>query len=184
MTATLALDLSKSSTGWALWDGKSDKAQHGAVQLGSSLTDLGTVFARVHGLMNDLYKVTQYEAVFIEKPLDPVMMQKINNFEVPFMLYNLAGHAASFCAAKSIRKFQMVHQATWRKHFIGSMRIGTKKVDLKAMAMDRARQLGFRVAKDDEADALGILDYAISLDGCLPPWRRDALLVEQFKETR
>lgn len=184
MRPTLALDLSKSSTGWALWDGVSDKAQHGTRELGSSLTDPGTVFARVHGLMNDLHMITPFERVYIEKPLDPVLMAKINNFDTPFLLYGLASHAYSFCAAKRIRVFQMVHQATWRKHFIGSMRIGTKKVDLKRMAMERCRQLGFNVRKDDEADALGILDYAISLDGKMPPWRANALFVEQFKETR
>lgn len=184
MKPTLALDLSKSSTGWALFDGKSDLAQHGSVSLGSAFTDHGTIFARLHEQMSGLYKLTPFEAVYIEKPLDPVLMAKINNFDTPFMLYGLAAHAHSFCAAKRIKTFQMVHQATWRKHFIGSMKIGTRKVDLKALAMQRCRELGFKPRTTDEADAIGVLDYAISLDGQLPPWRSENLLIQQLVTAR
>jgi len=181
---TLALDLSKSSTGWAMWDGESDTARYGSVKLGSEYTDHGNVCARVHVEMSHLYKLLQFEAVFIERPLDPVMMAKINNFDTPFLLYGLATHAFSFCAAKRIKTFHMVHQATWRKHYIGSMKIGTRKADLKALAVQRSRELGFKPRNDDEADALGILDYAIALDGVVPPWRQEHVLTQQLVASR
>lgn len=180
MTSVLALDLSKSRTGWALWDGKSDKARHGSQPLGSSLTDMGTVFARVHGLMNDVYAISPYDSVVMEEPLNPAVMNKINSFEVPFLLYGLASHALSFCAAKGIRNPTMVHQATWRRHFIGTMKRGTGKTDLKAMTMARCRQMGLKPKNDDEGDALAILDYAISLDGIIPPWRAENILTSPF----
>ena len=182
MIPTLGLDLSKSSAGWALWDGKSDKARFGHRRLGNGvLTNHGLTFARVHELMNELHMICPYEAVFVEKPLDPQLMSKIQNFDTPFLLYGLAAHAHSYCEAKGIRKLQMVHQATWRKHFIGSMRIGTKKPVLKQLTMERCAQFGMPVRTDDEADAIGILDYGIEMQGITAPWRRDNILLPPLK---
>lgn len=177
MKSVLGLDLSKSSAGWALWDGESDKARLGHRALGSGvLTDHGTTFARVHGLMSDLHKISPFEAVFIEKPLDPQLMAKMQDFYTPFLLYGLTAHALSFCSAKSIRKVALVHQATWRKHYLGRMKIGTKKADLKALARERCSQLGHESQNADEADAHGVLDYGLETLGITPPWRANEVL--------
>lgn len=57
---------------------------------------------------------------------------------------------------------------------------GTKTPDLKAMAMRRCRELGFRVNKHDEAEAIGLLDYQLSLDGANRPWADALTFSEQF----
>jgi hypothetical protein len=45
------------------------------------------------------------------------------------------------------------------------------------MTIKRCRELGMDPARTDEADALGILDFVLSTEGLLPPWRADNLLV-------
>jgi hypothetical protein len=55
------------------------------------------------------------------------------------------------------------------------MKRGTKTPDLKAMAMSRCRELGFEPNGHDEAEALGILDYQLSVQGVIPPWRAGLL---------
>jgi hypothetical protein len=73
-----------------------------------------------------------------------------------------------------------VNVATWRRHFIGPMPRGTKSPDLKAMTMKRARELGFSPVGYDEADAIGILDHQLHLDGITPPWRMANVLQRQL----
>ena len=42
--------------------------------------------------------------------------------------------------------------------------------------IERCRQFGFTPRKNDEADAIGILTYAILLNGVTPPWLADETL--------
>ena len=53
-----------------------------------------------------------------------------------------------------------VNVMTWRKHFTGKGRWKTSKEGKRAVVR-MCRQLGFSPLDDNEADALGILDYAI-----------------------
>jgi hypothetical protein len=48
---------------------------------------------------------------------------------------------------------------------------GTKSADYKHLAMSRCRELGFDVIKHDAAEACGLLDYELSVEGIIPPWR-------------
>jgi hypothetical protein len=41
--------------------------------------------------------------------------------------------------------------------------------------MTRCRDLGFSPLKHDEAEALGLLDYALSVEGVIAPWRESIL---------
>jgi hypothetical protein len=45
------------------------------------------------------------------------------------------------------------------------------------MTVKRCRELGFKPLTNDEADAIGLLDFALSQDGIIPPWRAEHLLV-------
>ena len=63
---------------------------------------------------------------------------------------------------------EAVPPPTWRKHFIGFGRCpkGIKKSTqhLKDAAMMACNERNWPIASDDEADALGILDYLLSRD--------------------
>jgi len=69
-----------------------------------------------------------------------------------------------------------INLSSWRKHFVGSMPRGTKRKEWKDYAIERCQQYGWRPRNDDEADALGLLDYALDLQGIVPPWRAGEVL--------
>ncbi len=170
----LALDLSKRSTGWACFSETDERPIFGHWQLGSEYTSLGKTFLNLHQNVYDLHKLGEISHLFYEDSL----LQLSNGGSNPETLRVLGGlcmHVESIGEALGVRVIRAVHQATWRKHFIGrgTSRSKYKKFDLKAMSRERCEQFGFKTKNDDEADAIGVLDYACDYQGIIPPWRRD-----------
>lgn len=178
--AFLSLDTSKSRTGWAFWKEGLDRPAFGSFSLGDEFTPFGKVFAKVHMELADLYRVHAFTSVRYEQPADPSKFDRATAFEVPFLLIGIAAHVNSFCAAKIIRRCEWIHSATWRRHYIGPMKRGRKKWELKDFVEARCRELGMAPRNDDEADALGILDYDLAIAGITPPWRMQHVLGEQM----
>lgn len=176
MTTILSLDLSKRSTGFALWSDSMERPVSGTWSLGSELTCAGRSFVRLHQHMNDLYRVHPFDIVVYEKPLNLGPHAGFTNADTMFVLIGLAAHVDSFCEARSVRKVRDANNASWRRHFLGPMKRGTKTTHLKALAMERCAQLGLRPSKHDEADALGLLDYMCEMEGIIPPWRANEVL--------
>jgi len=180
----LALDLSKRSTGFAIWGRADARALIGHWVLGSEITDDGTACGRLHEQMSDLCSVVgSIDAVFMEETIDARALSGHTNIETLKILSYLAGHAKSWAAcypADRPRIIREVNMTRWRRHFLGSMKRGTKSTDLKEYAMLRAREYGFNPRRHDEAEALGILDYACDDIGVVPPWRESRPLVQQF----
>lgn len=172
----LALDLSKRSTGWAVWPAGSDKPRYGHWVLGSEFTSDGRTYCKLHQNLADLHQVVPFEHIYYEEPLRPEMMQGNTNIVTLRVLTGLAAHACSFAEAYSLRTVKAVNISTWRADFIGRQKRGTKRETLKSLTMERCRQLGFAPRRDDEADALGILDYACTASGVIPPWRANEVL--------
>ena len=177
MTRILACDLSKASTGLAGWDGIASRPVVISKKLGEpSLTTPGRVFARLHHMMSDMWiTMGGFDVIYVEKPLDVSVMAKAQNFEAPYLLYGLAAHAASFAEAKGAR-LHLAHLNSWRAAFIGKQKRGTKRQTLKDLTIERCRQLGFTPRNDDEADAIGLLDWACDVERISPPWRADEVL--------
>lgn len=172
----IALDLSKANSGMVGWDGQSPQPIILSHVLGSELTKHGMVFARLHGHLNDLAQILGgVDVIYVEEPLMPQAIQRHTTFQTIYLSYGLAAHADSYAAAKSCR-IQFVNQTNWRAHFIGKMKRGTKTKEFKEYAMDRCRQLGLKARNFDEADALGVLDYACDLERIMPPWRAGEVL--------
>lgn len=92
----------------------------------------------------------------------------------------LAMHAESWAEAAGCRIIRDVHQATWRKEFLGSMPRPPKgknvSSQLKDLAVERCKQLGFTVERHDQAEAIGILTYAFMALDVRPPWLADEVL--------
>jgi hypothetical protein len=172
----LALDLSKRSTGFAAWQPGWAAPRFGHWVLGSEFTTTGQTFVKLHRNLSELMALTgQFETVTYEEPLLLGPAAGNTSAETQLLLIGLMAHTESFCAAKRIRRCQYVNQASWRKHFIGSMKRGTKRTDLKALVMERCREHQWHPRKDDEADALGILDYALHIQNIEVPWRFNAM---------
>lgn len=172
----VALDLSLSSTGFASWPRDAATLTHGCWALADSMKWRGRGFCRLHRELMAIHAETPIDQLIFETPLTPASVSGHTNIDTLQTLAGLAAHAESFAAAvKAVAR--PVNVASWRRHFIGPMPRSTKSPDLKAMTMKRCRELGFSPVSNDEADAIGILDYAVSLEGIIPPWRRDNLLV-------
>lgn len=176
MTTILAMDLSKRSTGWALWQTEMARPVSGTWSLGSELTSAGRTFLRLHQCMNDLYQVHPFDIVIYEEPLSLDSGKLLTNKDTTFVLMGLATHVDSYCEAKNIRKVRSVNQSSWRRHFIGSMKRGTKTKQLKEYAVERCHQLGLKPEKHDEAEAIGVLDYMCEMERIMPPWRAGEVL--------
>lgn len=170
----LALDLSLKATGWALWDPSLAKPAFGTWELAGSLDYAPRAFCRLQRNIADLHRAGRLDKIVYEEPLPPGLLQRNNAIAIPEALIGLAAHVLSFCEAMNVAHHK-VHQATWRRHFIGKMPRGTKSPDLKAMCVKRCRDIGWVPRNADEADALGLLDYAADLSGLTPPWRERAL---------
>jgi hypothetical protein len=172
----LSLDLSKRSAGFGCWGPEDARPVSGAWTLGSEFTSPGRTYAKLHENMSDLNALNPIDAVFYEEPLDPRFLSGATNKETVAVLFGLAAHAESWADAMGCRVIRSVNQVTWRRHFLGPVgrprgENGKKiAVDWKSLAMDRCRALGFKPAKHDEAEALGVLDYACDTLGISMPW--------------
>lgn len=166
----LALDLSKRSAGWACWGPDDGRLASGAWVLGSEFTSTGATFAKLHQNMSELHSVGPIDAVFYERPRHLDAFNQQSDANAHMLAVGLAAHAESWGEAMGCRVIRDVHMATWRRHFLGKMPRATKSADLKDYAMERCRQLGFKPAKHDEAEAIGILDYACDALQLSVPW--------------
>lgn len=64
-----------------------------------------------------------------------------------------------------------IHNMSWRSQWLGSQKRGTKREQWKAMAVDKARRLGWDVHGDDDADAIGQLHFLMNKLAIPAPWR-------------
>jgi hypothetical protein len=165
----VALDLSLRSCGWAMWGRGQSLPAHGTWALGD-LEHAGRAFVRLHANLLDLHKLDPIKALTFEEAIPAFALHGNSNAGTIFGAAGLAAHAMSFAEAIGC-SYRAVNIAAWRRHFIGSMPRGTKTPDLKHMALKRCRELGIEVIKHDEAEAVGLLDYALSIAGIIPPWR-------------
>lgn len=173
----LALDLSKRSTGWACFSDEDERPSYGHWQLGSEYTSKGKVFLNLHQHIVDIHRLGEITHFFYEDSLMQTSIGGKSNIETVRLLSGLCMHTESIAEALGARVIVPVNMMTWRKCFIGSQPRKSKRVDLKAMVMERCRQFGFTPRNDDEGDALGILDYACDHQGIIPSWRRDNVLL-------
>lgn len=174
MTTWLALDLSIKSTGWALWSSGDEQPAFGTWALADSVDWASRAFVRLHRNLLDLHRVMPIDDVVFEEAVPGHMLHGHTNAKTLAAAAGLAAHVMSFSEAVGAN-WRPVSISAWRKHFLGSMPRGTKTPDLKALAMTRCRELGFDPARHDAAEAIGLLDYQLSVNGVIPPWRADVL---------
>jgi hypothetical protein len=179
MTTALALDLSVKSTGFALWSPGQAKPACGTWELAPSIDWAARAFVRLHKNMMDVQRVSPIDVIVFEEAIPPHRLHGMTNADTIAAAAGLASHAMSFAEALGIR-WRPIGIAAWRRHFIGKMPRGTKTPDLKAMAMRRCRELGFDAIKHDAAEACGLLDYQLSMDGITPPWRVENALQQEL----
>ncbi len=189
----LALDLSKSNTGWAHWDGLSEKPRFGSWQLGSEYTTNGGVFAKLAGNLTDLHGLMPFDGIIMETPIVPSQLQGNTTIHVIRLASGLAAMVQYFAHVfrehpeHPVRFVDEVNVESWRPEYIGKFhnaeakaearrakKAGDKRASardtLKALTIARCRQLGLEPRNNDEGDAIGILTYGILSRGETPPW--------------
>lgn len=189
----LSLDLSKTRTGWAAWQTGWDYPKFGSWQLGSEYSSDGMVFAKVHERLADHYQIFGFDRVYFEQPINPANLGGHTNIGTLKLLSGIAAHVESFCYAYSIQVFA-VNVARWRKDFLSADLVrdtrakakalrnaGQSKAgatgELKALTMARCEQLGMKPRYNDEADAIGLLTYALEFhEQVRVPWTADEVL--------
>lgn len=189
----LALDLSKSSTGWCWWDGKAARPVFGHWVLGSEYTTNGAVFAKLHANMVDHYSIMPFDGVFMEEAINPGQLQGATTIQTIRLAAGLGAHVESFVHAYPCLWLHEVNVSNWRSDFIGKFENDAAKAaarrarkagntrasardTLKQLTIERCRQLGMAPRKNDEADAIGILTYGLLTRNVTPPWLRDEVL--------
>jgi hypothetical protein len=170
-----AFDLSKAATGWAVWQPGWDAPRFGHWKLGGEFTTRGQVFCKLQRSMLELHKVMPFEEVVYEEPLLLGPAAGHTTADTQKLLIGLAMHVESFCEAMKIRRCNEINQSSWRKGFIGSVKRGTKRTDLKTLTIERCRAYGWNPSRDDEADSLGVLEYHLATRKIDRPWRDNAL---------
>lgn len=153
----LALDIA-TATGWARWSRELNRPAAGVQVFKGDIYDKVGQFERwlIGKLVAD--EITH---LFIEQFV--LMTQGKTNHETLQQLSTMNVMAGAIARRRNLY-FEPVHNATWRKHFIGVSRAPkgqAKPTDwLKAKAVDRCRILGWDIPKHDAAEAAGLLDYA------------------------
>lgn len=197
MTAILALDLSKTRTGWAAWERGAPKPRYGSWVLGSEYSTDGQVYAKLHQRLSELRAVIRFGSIYYEQAILPANLSGNTNIRALSLAAGLAAHVESFAFAMKCQA-TAINVGTWRKDFIGSELVkdaqadarakrkltgkGSARDKLKALTMARCRQLGFAPRFDDEGDAIGILDFALDFhEHVRPPWRAEEVLREPLE---
>lgn len=183
----LAIDQSKSRTGWAAWQSGWSKPVIGSVCLGSEYTSRGQVFTKLRSTIIDVWKtVCRFDVLFFEEPINHMMKGGTSENAILLSL-GMAGCIEGVGYELRCRRVIKLSASSWRPGFCGSDEVQlikraakrakeSARDPLKAASVERCRQLGLRVSNDDEADAVGILTYGILCEGITPPWLTDEVL--------
>lgn len=177
----LALDQSKSRTGWSAWQPGWRKPVVGSVQLGSEYTSRGQTFTKLRSTIIELWQtVTKFDHLFFEEPINH-MMKGGTSEEAILLSLGMAGCIEGVGYELRCRQVAKFSASSWRPGFCGSDEIQmikraakqaqrSARDPLKAASKERCRQLGIQVSNDDEADSVGLLTYGILISGITPPW--------------
>lgn len=166
----LCLDLA-THIGVARW--QNNKPHISTYELPQSHEDVGLFLHAYHKFFHrqlelGIPDVIVFEAPWVGKQMTSTTAKK---------LFGLAGCTELFCREAGIREYFDVKPNTWRKHFTG---VGSgKREDLKLITQQKAAQVGFEGLTEDEADALGILDYTLHCFKITPSWACGELFTEK-----
>lgn len=172
----LALDLSKWSTGWAYYDEGSERPFFGVWnKLASEFTECdGRIWYKLYETLVEHRKVMPFDRIYGEQAVNALPQGVPTNIDSIELALGLKTTVELYAFSEGLKKPEWVHMATWRKHFFGKMpraKRGEPRPNLKAMAIQQCHRMDINVLKHDEAEAIGVLDYACDVEGIRAPWR-------------
>lgn len=177
MTTVLALDPSIKSAGWALWSTGWPEARYGHWELAASVKGAARGCVRLQQLLIAMdEEVGGIDIIAAERAIPPHMIKGHTSYETILALAYVQGAILQFAVAKGCRS-HLVNSGSWRATFIRDLK-SYSNLDNKTLAQIRAREFGMSTAVHDEAEAIGLLDYQLHMEGITPPWRIETPLLK------
>ena len=172
----LALDLA-TTTGWAWHRPGMPRPFFGAERLPGGPRDVGQPADRLERMLRDLYVLTKSEGGISHFFFEAQHLAAKINIDTVYRLIALGGIVEKFAFQVGAKAYK-VNIAEWRKHFLGKgSGFKARGEDQKELAIQRCAQYGWHTDVADAAEALGILDFALTMIPDYPrPWRDNALL--------
>lgn len=159
----VGLDLS-TNCGIAFWPTGHSRPVFSTLRLSGDVEDMGWKCEKLRLNLADIHKNEAITHLFFEAPILPGATQ----FKTVYTLCGLAVFVEWF-GNRIGAKVRQVHQQAYRKHFIGR---GTgPSAELKQLAVETCQKMGWMVATDHEAEAIGVLDYGAMCFSIDLPWR-------------
>jgi hypothetical protein len=159
----IGLDIS-TSCGLATWSEGTSAPRLLTVLLPSDPGEVGRPMEKLRKTLADLHTVEPITHLFFEATILPGK----TTAQTVYKLCALAGMAEWF-GHRIGAATRQVQQQDWRKHFLGRGTGG--RDELKRLAMEASRLRGWAPKNNDEADAVGVLDYGLACFGIKAPWR-------------
>lgn len=169
----LALDQSLSNCGWAQFDGQ--QATSGAWPLAENLRGRAGGFFDLRRKLTAIHKAAPLDLIAMEAPLK-MAVDKVDKL---IGLYGLIATVEGWGHPKGVPVI-LIDQRHWRESWLGDSRKKKDSEQLKRLAVERCRQLGFEPKTHDEAEALGILDHVLLGNKITPQWRLDHPFLEML----
>jgi hypothetical protein len=159
----LGIDLSSRSAGFA-YGAPGEKPRLWSVDFMRD-GDVHDFYGNLTAYTATVLRDNPIKLVAIEELIAPSAMAGRSNNDVT--MTTVGGYAIVIGIIKCKKiPYQPVRVETWRKHFIGIGKLthikkpAERRKEGKRLAVQRCRQLGWKVDNDDEADAAGIWDWA------------------------
>jgi hypothetical protein len=172
----LALDLA-TTTGWALHRPGMERPFWGSERLPGKPHEVGRAADRLERMLRDLYIAHKALGGISHFFFEAQHVAEQMNIDTVYKLIALGGIVEKFAFQVGALVYK-VNIAEWRKHFLGrGAGFKALKLDQKELAIQRCAQYGWHTDVSDEAEALGILDFSLTMiPGYVRPWRDAALL--------
>lgn len=162
-TVCMVLDQSPTATGWAIGVPLDQRPAFGVFRMETWGAAEGARLLQFHRWLLDKCQSNGVHRIFYEEPVLP----RHGNLDAIEKQLFLVGHI-NFVAALLKLPVAQVPIQSWRSRFLGTSKpppgltgdAGRK--ELKRMAIKSCAMRGWLVEDDNAAEALGILDYALS----------------------
>lgn len=160
-------------TGLAFWSPGMEKPRSILLELPSGEEWNGRAYRKlyealwaIHQIAGDVAPITK---VYFEAPISPGHMQGFTNAKTIYRLVGLVAVLEMFADVIGAN-CMFVYATSWKRNFFGAG-IGMKRAEAKKASMARCRELGWFPEDDNCADALGILNYALTVHEAIEvPW--------------
>jgi Holliday junction resolvasome RuvABC endonuclease subunit len=187
----LALDPSKSNTGWAQWTPGRATPIYGSVCLGTSYTPRPQVLTKLRQTLIDLFSVEPFDFIFVEQAINLNMNHNTSPDNIR-MAERLMGTIEGVSFELRVRKIYEYEPREWQPGFCGRdehrlIKRAAKQAQrsardpIKAAVQEMCRIYGLKPRDNDQADAIGILTHGLLAQGIQPPWLADEVLRAPFE---